>query len=64
MEAVKMKWFNNPETLEALKKQYHRLAMKHHPDVGGNTEDMKEINNEYEALFSRLKDIVTTVEKR
>lgn len=51
-----MKWFKNPETLEDLKKQYHKLAMKHHPDVGGSTDDMKEINSEYEELFSKLKD--------
>ena len=51
-----MKWFKNPETLEDLKKQYHRLAMKHHPDVGGTEQAMKEINAEYEELFSGLKD--------
>lgn len=51
-----MKWFKNPETLEDLKKQYHRLAMKHHPDVGGTEQAMKEINAEYEKLFSSLKD--------
>ena len=47
-----MKWFSNPETLEDLKKQYHRLAMKHHPDVGGTEQAMKEINAEYEKLRS------------
>lgn len=51
-----MKWFKNPETLEDLKKQYHRLAMKHYPDVGGTEQAMKEINAEYEKLFSSLKD--------
>ena len=39
-----MKWFTNPQTLEELKKEYKRLAMKHHPDIGGNDSDMKEIN--------------------
>lgn len=51
-----MKWFNNPQTLEELKKQYKRLAMEHHPDRGGTTEDMQQINAEYERLFARLKD--------
>lgn len=51
-----MEWFNNPETLEDLKKQYKRLAMEHHPDMGGKTEDMQEINSEYERLFDQLKD--------
>ena len=51
-----MKWFKHPEILEDLKKQYHRLAMKHHPDVGGTEQAMKEINAEYEKLFAALKD--------
>lgn len=44
-----MKWFNNPETLEDLKKQYKKLVFKHHPDKGGKTADMQEINAEYDA---------------
>ena len=52
-----MKWFTNPQTLEELKKEYKRLAMKHHPDIGGNDSDMKEINAEYDTLFERLKNI-------
>lgn len=49
-------WFQSPETLEDLKKQYKKLAFQHHPDLGGKTEDMQEINAEYEALFATLKD--------
>ena len=53
-----MKWFSNPQTLEELKKQYKKLAMKHHPDVsGGNDSDMKEINTEYDLLFAKLKNV-------
>lgn len=53
-----MKWFDTSKikTLEDLKKAYRRLAMKHHPDIGGNTADMQEINNEYDRLFALLKD--------
>ena len=52
-----MKWFNNPQTLEDLKQQYKRLAMAHHPDRGGNTKDMQEINGEYDRLFKQLQNV-------
>ena len=40
-----------PATLEDLKKLYRELAMKHHPDRGGDLEIMQTINNEYDILF-------------
>ena len=49
-----MKYFTNIETLEDLKKAYRTLAMKHHPDRGGDLETMKEINSEYDSLFKRF----------
>ena len=52
-----MKWFINPQTLEDLKREYKRLAMLHHPDRGGNTADMQEINAEYDQLFQQLKNV-------
>ena len=52
-----MKWFNNPTTLSELKEQYKKLCMQNHPDLGGNTADMQEINNEYELLFEKLKNV-------
>lgn len=55
-----MKWFNNPQTLEELKEQYRKLALKNHPDLGGSTKAMQEINAEYEALFARLKNVHRT----
>ena len=55
-----MKWFDNPKTLEDLKKQYKKLAIKHHPDMGGSTVDMQQINAEYEKLFAKLKDVHQT----
>lgn len=39
--------------LNDLKADYKVLAKKHHPDIGGDLETMKAINNEYERL---LKD--------
>lgn len=50
-----MKYFTNIHTLDELKKAYRRLAMIHHPDVGGDAETMKAINNEHDALFEQLK---------
>jgi len=46
-----------PETLEQLKKAYRKLAFKHHPDNGGNEEEMKTVNSQYAKLFEILKNI-------
>lgn len=46
-----MKYFIECKTLDELKKEYRRLAMIHHPDVGGTVEAMQAINAEFEALF-------------
>lgn len=50
-----MKFFENVRTLDELKAEYRRLAMKHHPDRGGDVETMKAINAEHDALFEILK---------
>lgn len=50
-----MKYFANIKTLDELKAQYRRLAMQYHPDRGGSTEIMQQINAEYERLHERLK---------
>ena len=52
-----MKYLNNIRTLEELKKEYRRMAMKLHPDHGGSGEEMKILNSEYAALFDRVKDV-------
>ena len=49
------KYFVNCKTLDELKKVYKHLAQKHHPDVGGDTATMQEINAEYKARFEVLK---------
>ncbi|MCL2019881.1 MAG: molecular chaperone DnaJ [Oscillospiraceae bacterium] len=49
-----------PQTLEELKSQYRKLAMEHHPDMGGSDEAMKAVNAEYDRLFPKLKDIHKT----
>lgn len=45
-----------PETLEELKTMYKRLALANHPDQGGSTEAMQQINAEYTDLFTALKN--------
>ena len=52
-----MKYFNNINTLEELRKQYKELLKKFHPDnPNGSTESAQEINAEYDKLFQILKD--------
>lgn len=52
-----MTYFKNIRTLEELKKEYKKLAMKNHPDAGGSEEVMKAINAEYDEVFKRVKNI-------
>lgn len=61
---MKINFFNESkiETLEELKKQYRNLMLKWHPDRNLNnqeeaTKNSKIINNEYEFLFEKYKNI-------
>ena len=49
------KYFVNCKTLDELKKAYKAAAMKYHPDMGGDTATMQQINAEHDALFEVLK---------
>jgi hypothetical protein len=49
-----MKWFKDINTLDELRTMYRKLAMQHHPDRGGSTADMQEINDEYDRLSRML----------
>lgn len=52
-----MKYFNNVNALEDLRRQYKELLKKYHPDnPQGSTEACQEINAEYDRLFKVLKD--------
>lgn len=55
---MKLRFFvpETPASLPELKRRYHALALKYHPDHGGNEEDMKALIAEYEYLFSNLKN--------
>ena len=54
-----MKYFENVKTLEELKKEYKKLALKLHPDVNKDrdtTEEFKAMQNEYEKVFAQVKN--------
>jgi curved DNA-binding protein CbpA len=42
-----MKYFENCKTVDEVKALYRNLAKELHPDCGGSTELMQELNNEY-----------------
>lgn len=44
------------DRLSEIKRQYHGLAIKYHPDRGGDEETMKEINAEYDYLLKGYID--------
>lgn len=54
---MKLKYFASCQNIEAAKKLYHKLAIANHPDLGGNIEIMKEINNEFDFIAEKLKNI-------
>ncbi len=47
-------YFKGIDNLQDLKNLYRELAKKHHPDHGGDTKTMQQINNEFEYLFNTL----------
>ena len=51
-----MAYFHNIHSLADLKKEYRRLALQHHPDKGGDTAIMQQVNTEFERLFKVWKD--------
>lgn len=50
-----MKWFTACGSLDEVKATYKKLAKQHHPDLGGDTLTMQEINKEY--AFASAKAI-------
>ena len=54
-----MEYFNRIETIEELKSEYRRLALENHPDKGGKTETMQEINAEFDLSYRILEKKVS-----
>jgi hypothetical protein len=62
-----MKWFDGCKTIAEAEKLHKKLAMKYHPDKGGSTEIMQEINNEYGEFIEMMHTfggIAETVENK
>lgn len=57
-------YFSSCRTMEELKAEYRRLAHKHHPDIGGDTATMQEINRQYESAFNSMKSGSTATSYR
>lgn len=56
-------YFIDCSTVEETKKLYKELPLKNHPDLGGSTAIMQEINAQYEAKLKRLDGQTSTNEK-
>lgn len=54
-DAAKLLELKAPFTSSQAKTNYRRLAMKHHPDKGGNTEKMKRLNEAYSLCSMGIK---------
>ena len=48
---MKTTFFINCQNLDEVKKRYKELALKFHPDRGGSTETMQQINAEYQNII-------------
>jgi len=55
-------YFIDCKTAEELKKAYRAWAKKLHPDLGGNAEEFKVMQAEYERMWERLKNVHKTAE--
>lgn len=49
-----MKYFNECKTIEEVKGRYKKLAKENHPDLGGDTTVMQDINKEYAFVCAHI----------
>ena len=57
------RFFTQSRTVANIKKTYHRLAMQFHPDLGGDTATMQELNAQYLAALQRCDGETITDEQ-
>lgn len=50
-----MRYFNNQMTLDEVKAVYRKMAVKLHPDCGGNEEEMKSLNEQFAFAYQFAK---------
>jgi len=50
-------------TKEDIKKQYHFLAKKNHPDLGGDMKEMEQINASYTFLMKYIEEFRYTFDE-
>jgi len=50
-------------TKDDIKKQYHFLAKKNHPDLGGSIERMEQINTAYTFLMKYIEEFRYTFDE-
>ena len=46
-----------------IKKQYHFLAKKNHPDLGGDVENMEQLNHAYKLLMKYIEEFRYTFDE-
>ncbi len=49
-----MKYFKDCKTIDEVKATYKKLAKQYHPDCGGDTATMQEINTEYAFACAKI----------
>ncbi len=49
-----MNYFSDCNSPDEIRTKYRNLVKKHHPDLGGDTKTMQEINTAYEIALKRM----------
>lgn len=59
---MKKNYFENINTAEELRKEFHKLAKELHPDNGGDAEVFKEMKAEFETAWANVGNTYTNEE--